>query len=310
VQSKDISSSAFARYIKATQSDSTAAKYKSSVDEFTRTLKRSGLIDFKKLPRGTLNKYVELLSEQGYAPASISVFLAGVKRYLRWVEDQGVKVAPQSKVELPRKRHVMRDILTPDMLIAYVGYANDLLKEPMRSAAILLPCTGLRATELATLPLTAIRKAEITIHDKKHKVFALRVTGKGGKERTVPIIGEGAEVLVTYLSGHRQTCKGPFLFPGQPSIHNRQGQIPMATRTLRSAVNRLRAPFDMNFTPHTMRRTYLVGLWRKGVDAPTIAKIGGHTNIQTLFQHYLNLDDEDVLRAVHESEGKNRNAKS
>ena len=309
VAKANVSSAAFAQYIERLQSEVTAKKYKSAVDEFNRTLSRAGIESFAKMPRGTLNKYIELLAEQGYAPASIGVYVSGVKRYLRWVEDQGTKVNPQSKAEVPKKRHVMRDILTPDMLRAYVGYADDLLQEPVRTAAILLPCTGLRANELVSLPLTAIRKVDVQLQGRTRRVLSLRVTGKGGKERTVPIIGEGAQVLLTYLSSYRQTRKGPYVFPGARSRHNKKGEIPMATRTLRYAVAQLREPFGMTFTPHTMRRTYLVSLWRRGVDAPTIAKIAGHTNIQTLFQHYLNLDDQDVLRAVHESEGT-RNAKA
>jgi integrase len=80
---------------------------------------------------------------------------------------------------------------------------------------------------------------------------------------------------------------------------NKHGAHPMSVRLLRDAVARVREPLGMEITPHTMRRTYLTSLWRMGVDAPTIAKIAGHANIQTLFKHYLALDEQDVLRAVY-----------
>jgi integrase len=73
----------------------------------------------------------------------------------------------------------------------------------------------------------------------------------------------------------------------------------MSDRTLRAALQHIRTPLGMRFTPHTMRRTYLTTLFRKGVDSAVLAKIAGHADIKTLITHYLALDDVDVARAVH-----------
>jgi site-specific recombinase XerD len=306
VSNVDTSVEGFENYVSRVCSESTAGKYGSAVKDFLRVVKENGYGSFAELPSGILNRYVEILIEGGYAPSSVHVYIAGVKRYLGWIEGQGVKVASFGKIDMPRKKHVMRDILNPDMLEAYFANTDELLTEPVRTAALLLPCTGLRATEISELPLIAIRKVDIKLHGKTQRMLALRVDGKGGKERTVPIIDEGSQILTGYLNGYRRARKGPYVFPGMKSRHNKTGNVAMSTRTLRDGVAKVRQPLGLKFTPHTMRRTYLVSLWRRGVDAVTLAKIAGHTNIQTLFQHYLALDEHDVVRAV-EMASKERN---
>jgi integrase len=73
---------------------------------------------------------------------------------------------------------------------------------------------------------------------------------------------------------------------------------------LRKAVQKIRMPLKMDFTAHTMRRTYLTTLYRKGVDPIIIQKIAGHKDLKTLINHYLYLDEYDLAGAVHGSGGK------
>jgi len=63
----------------------------------------------------------------------------------------------------------------------------------------------------------------------------------------------------------------------------------------------MREPMGMNFTPHTMRRTYVTTLHRKGVDLATIAKIAGHANVQTTVDHYISMEPSSTVKAVHDA---------
>lgn len=296
----DTSPETFAKYIEATRSKVTAEKYRFGVEQFLTTVMENGYEDFQSLPRGILNRYVQILMERGYSASSVSVYMAGIKRYLKWVRDQGTSLPDMSEPDMPRQNHVIRDSLSPDQLKVYFRIADE-LPEPSRSAVLLLPCTGLRASEMAELRLSSIRRVRVRVGGVMRHTVALRIVGKGGKERTVPVLEEGVPVLTGYLSGYRRkapTC--PWIFPGHITKKNRANIPPLATRTLRDAIVHVREPLGLKFTPHTMRRTYLTALYRRGVDPATLAKIAGHANIQTLFRHYLMLDDHDVLRAVHE----------
>lgn len=295
----DISIEAFAAHVHRTSAASTARKYEEAATRFLQTLRHNGISRFENLPRNVLQSYVDSFIG-AYAPSSILVYLAGTRKYLEWVRNQGVKLPDLSDPETPKVSHRLRDALSPTDMSVYFEQAEELLTEPSRTAVILLPCTGLRAQEMVDLPLSAIHKVSVQLEDgTKKNTLALRVIGKGDKERSVPVLDQGVDVLLEYLAGPRRKRKGPWVFPGMMSKQNKSGAKPMSVRLLRDAVARVREPLGLSITPHTLRRTYLTALWRMGVDAPTIAKIAGHANIQTLFRHYLALDEQDILRAVH-----------
>ena len=294
----DTSPEAFEKYLERTRATSTKAKYVFAAKQLLHFATANDIHSFETLPRNTLEAYVEMLVDQGYAAASIHVYQSGAKKYLRWVENQGVPVAQLNAPEAPRITHATRDALPPDTMSAFFRIANELL-EPTRTAVMLLPCTGLRAAEMVQLPLSAIRPVSLETSEGPRNTIALVVTGKGGKTRVVPLIEEGVTILTEYLTGHRRKQPGSWVFPGNLTRKNRRGQNPMSLRSLRDGVIYVREALKMTFTPHTMRRTYLTSLYRRGVEPATLAKIAGHANIQTLFKHYLALDMHDVTSAIH-----------
>jgi site-specific recombinase XerD len=297
----DVSPRAFTLYIERVRTKATAEKYGPAVLQFLKTVKDNGYEDFASLPRGILSRYVEVLASQNYSAGSIHVYVTAVKRYLSWVQDQGIKVADIGKPDLPKVTTRVRDALSTDQIRAFFMAATE-LEEPARTAVLLLPCTGLRANEMVTLPLSSIRKVQIQLKGRTKTTFAFVVRGKGGKERIVPLLDEGVPVLTGYLAGYRRTRKGPWMFPGVRTNKNKKDSHSLATRTLRYAVSQVRQPLGVRFTPHTMRRTYATALYRRGVSPATLAKILGHANIQTLYKHYLAIDEQDVLREVHRAQ--------
>ncbi len=294
----DTSVKAFAGHVHRTGSAATARKYEEAAHKFVKTLRHNGITNFEAMPFNVLQQYVDSMIGQ-YEPSSVHVYLAGVRKYLKWVRNLGVKLPELGEPETPKMASRMRDVLSPDDLNVYVAQVSELLTEPSRTACLLLPCTGLRAAEMTTLPLSAISKVTVPLEDGTTKTtLALRVIGKGNKERAIPILDEGVEELLTYLAGWRRKRSGPWVFPGMITKHNKSGQQPMSERILRDSIAKVREPLGMKITPHTMRRTYLTALWRRGVDIGTIATIAGHANIQTLYKHYLALSEEDILSAA------------
>lgn len=293
----DTSIDAFSHYLTTVRAKATRDKYVAAATQFLKVMSHNGYSSFEDLPRNLLDTYVRTLTEQGYKPTSVSVYLAGVRKYLGWVENQGVEIPRMAKPDMPRIYTEMRSALPPDALRRYFEVADE-LPEPARTAIMLLPCTGLRASEMAALPLSAIRPVFVDIGDEKRRTIALLVAGKGGRQRHVPMIEEGVEILTSYLMGYRRKRQGPWVFPGKRTKKNRRGAYHMTSRALRGGIIHVREGLNMDFTAHTMRRTYLTSLYRRGVAVATLAKIAGHANIQTLFKHYLALDDHDVALAV------------
>jgi integrase len=226
--------------------------------------------------------------------------MAGINRYIRWLDTQGVSSPEFFKAELPRRKRKVKDVLSPEHLRLYTQLANE-LDEPLRSAIMLFPRTGLRSNEMATLKLNSAKRVPFQMAGGQTRdTTTLRVRGKGGDERVVPVLEEGVTVLHTYFDRWRKYHPDTqWLFPGRYAGH-------ISTRALREAVQKIRKPLRMTFTPHTMRRTYLTSLYRQGVDPLMLAKIAGHSDVKILMDHYLALDENDIVNAVHSASEKTR----
>lgn len=289
---RDYDLTAFEAYITAIRSKATAHRYGISVSNFLNWLERahsSALMT--QLPPSTLSEYSMAMLEDGYMPSSVHSQLAAVQRYFRWLrEKKGMAIVTFHRVELPKRKRKIKDALSPEQLTHYFRVANE-LEEPLRSAVMLLPCSGLRSQEIVELPLQSLKRISFQQENGTQKnLLCLMVKGKGGNERTVPLFEEGAEILLGYLrEWRREHSDQEFLFPGRYKGH-------LSTRALRDAVQKIRGAFKALWTPHTMRRTYLTTLYRRGMPVTTLAKIGGHS-VQVLVEYYLALDDHDVVRA-------------
>lgn len=285
----------FRRYISTIKAESTADRYAVAADKFLGWLRSQGIRRLHDAPKPVLMQYCAFLSEEGYMPATVHMHMAGVNRYIRWAQTQDADIPSFHKAELPKNPRKMRDILGPEELSQFFKLADDHLREPVRSAVMLLPCSGLRGNELSGLRLNCLRRVPVKAEGGGTvEVLAVVVHGKGGNERVVPLLNEGAQIIAQYMRGWRRTHSDTqWMFPG------RGEDAHLTARALRSALQRIREPLGLTFTPHTMRRTHLTGLYRRGVAVEMLAKLAGHKKVDTTIKHYLALDSQDVAGAVH-----------
>lgn len=303
----DVSLSAFESYLEGVSAPSTAKKYSSYTETFLRLMETNGYQRFSELPQGFLSEYVALLSNQGHAGATIRVYIFAAKKYLNWVAGKGIEVTVFAKPGLPKRNLSLKASLPQDRISDFFHQADLVLEEPVRSAAMLLPCSGLRASEMVSLRLENIER--MTLQMKKSKdpkaeksTLFFRVRGKGGKWRDAPLMEEGVEILTGYLAGFRKrNPRGKWLFPRVTEVT--KGKNHISDVHLRNALREIRDGLGLvgEFTPHTMRRTYITTLYNRGVDLGVLARIAGHANVQTTLDHYINMDPETTIRKVVEA---------
>lgn len=291
----------FKRYLTGVKSAATAQKYSEYAQKFLKLMQENGYKSFEQMPSGLLSEFASLQSGLGHKPSTVRVQVYAAKKYLDWVRDRGVQVAVQGRPELPKREIRQRPVMPTSMFTAYFRQADMDLKEPVRTAVMLLPCCGLRASEMVGLKLSDIHRAQVKLKNGKTKwTLFLRLVGKGGRERNVPLMEEGVEIVTGYLAGWRRRQAGPWLFPRNTGDKTK-GHKPIGDRYLRHALQQMREPLGMVFTPHTMRRTYITMLWRRGIDLGTVAKIAGHASIQTTIDHYIIMDPADAIDALHKA---------
>jgi integrase/recombinase XerD len=153
--------------------------------------------------------------------------------------------------------------------------------EKLRTLTLLLATTGLRLGEAAS-----IRREDIDLEENE-----LRVTGKGGRRRTVPLLPQTAEALSKYMT--RSKTDPPFLFPGDTrtghmNIHNFE-------KTLRRACQRAGV---RPFTPHQLRHLYATHMLRNGAKLEVVSRILGHTSVGVTADIYRHVMVEEMREAA------------
>ena len=149
-----------------------------------------------------------------------------------------------------------------------------------------------------TLLYTGVRVSELCDIKAKNIDFLtghLKVVGKGGKVREVPLKPEVSEAYKDYLTvrnRNKQSDSG-FLFLGQRGPLQRD-----AVNTLLESLT-MKAGLDVRLKPHTFRHTFCSRLVKKGVPLTTVSKLAGHSSIETTARFYVNSSKEDKMRAVN-----------
>lgn len=284
----------FYDYMLALRRKNTAMKYRDGAIRFLKFLSQNG-VRFDKMPVNVLSLFSEHLIHAGMKPASVSVYVAGAKRFLIWSKNRGeTNLEVSSHVDLPRIAKLPPNALSQEHLLAFFALAAR-LPEPKRSALLLLPFCGLRSKEFLTLTLNSISKVKTKIPSDPNRTIehlCFTVEGKGGDVRVVPILPDGVPILISYLKHWRRHVPGRMLF-----AYANGKAIP--DRTVRHALTQICKRLRLTrFTAHTLRRTYLTALQRAGMDHVSITKIAGHKSFQTTLNHYLEIHPEDLVKSM------------
>jgi integrase/recombinase XerD len=250
--------------------------------------------------RGCLETYLAGLDAQGLAPATRARRLSALKQLYRFAHDEGWRQDnPTLQIKGPTKQRALPGTLSIAEVDALLAAAESHGKSPadrLRNTCLLqiLYATGLRVSELVTLPIAAVRG----------KPQLLLVRGKGSKERLVPLSPPAHKAITAWLA-HRdaadaaaRTDKGTkpsaYLFPSR-------GQAGHLTRirffTLIKEISVVAGLDPARVTPHTLRHAFATHLLHNGADLRAIQTLLGHADIATT-EIYTHILDERLKRLV------------
>jgi len=211
-----------------------------------------------------------------------------VRAFWSWLAGEGIiDENPFARVKIPRAPRKVIPTFSPSQIRALLGAIDSTTPEGFRDCTVILTLldTGLRVSELAGLRLGNAWLEE----------GVLKVTGKGGKERIIPI-GKGVRRLLwRYISGVRPepenpSCDAVFLTAdGRPlTVHRIRNRMTVYGR--RAGLSGVRC------SPHTLRHTAAVSFLRNGGDVFSLQRLLGHSTL-LMTRHYCELADTDVRRA-------------
>ena len=228
---------------------------------------------------------------RGLGGRSLARHLSSVKAFAAWLaERQGTDVTAILATRAPRFRRPLPRPLAPDDARAVIAATEDAAALPWiaaRDAAVLtlLWGCGLRISEALGLAAAAAPLGA-----------SLRVTGKGGKERIVPVLPAAARAVDRYVAACPIDLAGGPLFRGVKGGRLSQGAISGAMARARMALG-----LPATATPHALRHSFATHLMNAGGDLRAIQELLGHASLSTT-QAYTAVDAArlmDVYEAAH-----------
>lgn len=255
----------------------------------------------------TITAYLGDLTHRGFAASSQARRLSALRQFYKHLYADGLRGDdPTRAVLAPKKRAALPKVLSVDdvdLLLrtaeaeAQAGGATPaaaLRARRLHTLLEVLYATGLRVSELVSLPLSAALRDERLI----------TVSGKGGKERAVPLSPAARNAMRAYVA-ERQALEGPrskgqtgsrWLFPshGESGHFTRQA----FARDLKALA--ARAGLDPRLlSPHVLRHAFASHLLQNGADLRVVQQLLGHADISTT-QIYTHVLDERLRALVEE----------
>ena len=250
------------------------------------------LPDIKALRPADMRAFLTRRRQRGAGARTLARGLAGIRSFLRFLEKRGLaNAAGINAMRAPKQPKSLPKPLRDGQALELTEPGRQLAEEPWiaaRNAAVmtLLYGCGLRISEAL-----ALRTADFPATAK-----ALRISGKGGKTRLVPLLPAATEAVRQY----RALC--PFhlgeddaLFRGARGGPLRAAIIQREMRNLRSALG-----LPESATPHALRHSFATHLLAAGCDLRSIQELLGHASLSTT-QLYTGVDTARLLDAYRQA---------
>jgi integrase/recombinase XerD len=267
--------------------------YLRDIDKLTDYLQATKkMLKPQELELKDLEKFVQWVSELGMTVASQSRIISGLRSFYTYcVMEQIVTANPTVLLEAPKQKRILPDTLSYEEIESIIAETDLSKPEGGRNKAILetLYSCGLRVSELVNLRISCLFL----------DVGFVRVTGKGDKERLVPIGSEAIKYINIYKNEIRVHIN---IKPGQEDylFLNRRGN--KLTRVMIFIILKelaAKAGITKNISPHTLRHSFATHLVEGGADLRAVQEMLGHESITTT-EIYTHLDREYLRETLYQ----------
>jgi integrase/recombinase XerD len=225
------------------------------------------------------------------APATVARKASALRQFFGFAIDEGWRRDdPSGALPAPRLKRPLPKVMGHDQIAALFARAEDEAASDDPKAVRLLALiellygSGLRATELVSLPISAVpRDAPF-----------LTVTGKGGTTRLVPVGGRALEAVGRWLPLRPASPPSRYLFPSGKSGHLSRVRLFQLLKALAA-----RAGLDpTTISPHVLRHAFATHLLEGGADLRVLQTLLGHADISTT-QIYTHVDAARLVALVN-----------
>ena len=276
--------------------DNTLASYRRDLEDALEFL--GGRLADADAP--AIRGYLDAIAGRGFAATSQARKLSALRQFFRFLYAEGLRGDdPTGTLDSPKKDRplpkTMSEAETGRLLdraameASEAAEGDSLAATRLHALVEVLYATGLRVSELVSLPLT------VALRDERFFV----VRGKGDKDRMVPLSAKAREAMRRWLgdrNANPRLVESPFLFPAS----SESGHVPrqVFARDLKGLAARAGIA-SAKISPHVLRHAFASHLLQNGADLRAVQQLLGHSDISTT-QIYTHVLEERLLKLVNE----------
>ncbi len=270
--------------IEKNYSPHTILNYRIDLEDF---LKFVGQTPIEKVNYLFLRKFLAQLRARKYSPRTLTRKLSSLRSFFKFLHRENlVKENPAILLMSPKVGKTLPKFLTEQEVAKFIEAPSPKNTFGARDRAILetLYSTGIRVSELVGLNVNHV--------DMIGNVA--KVSGKGKKERLVPIGDKALDAIRDYVQGRKHKSNALFL--------NKNGTR-LSDRSVRNIVDKhiLAASLTQNISPHVLRHSFATHLLNRGADLRSVQELLGHVNLSTtqIYTHVTTDRLKEVYNKAH-----------
>ena len=271
-------------------SKNTQLSYKNDLLKFINYLYQKNFANFNSLKRNDIRDYLFKLKSDGLKSSSIARQIVSIKKFFEYLLNEGlIAEDPSALINSPKIWKTIPETLSVNEVSLLLSYVSNIKKyrHAFRDKVIieLAYACGLRVSEIVNLQINSIYFEESYI----------QVTGKGQKDRLIPVNKTTLSMIDEYINTERTkfSSNSNFLFISQhkkPLTRQRIWQI--------IKLHIRNAGIIKNVSPHTLRHSFATHILENGGSLRAIQEMLGHSNISTteIYTHI----EKNRLKNIHE----------
>lgn len=268
-------------------SQNTIDAYRRDLTEFLEFCLSKNVEEINKIDRTHINGYILKLHENKLNPTSVMRKTASLRGFFKWLcANEICEKNPALTLEPPKVPQKLPKVITAEEI--NIILSENLNKREKVILELLYGC-GLRVSELVNLK----------IHDIDISAKYLQCTGKGSKERIVPIGSKALHAIKMYIKERdfilqktRKTSKNLLLTEEGKNITRQE---------VYNFIHKLGEKIHKSISPHTLRHTFATHLLENGADLRVVQELLGHSDVSTtqLYTHISKKRLKEVYFAIN-----------
>lgn len=268
-------------------SQNTIDAYRRDLTEFLEFCLSKNVEEINKIERTHINGYILKLHENKLNPTSVMRKTASLRGFFKWLcANEICEKNPALTLEPPKVPQKLPKVITAEEI--NIILSENLNKREKVILELLYGC-GLRVSELVNLK----------IHDIDISAKYLQCTGKGSKERIVPIGSKALHAIKMYIKERdfilqktRKTSKNLLLTEEGKNITRQE---------VYNFIHKLGEKIHKSISPHTLRHTFATHLLENGADLRVVQELLGHSDVSTtqLYTHISKKRLKEVYFAIN-----------